>query len=146
MEKISIILLGISLALLIVYGADTFVASSQKNLELNSHMGKGFLPINEATRGGLFGGGAVIMSIVAFFISKKEKSVPVAYLLLINGGLIIVGMVAVLFATGLASSTNSSEMFRTVGFTIAMGAILLGLGICKIISNKKDRSIRQTNS
>lgn len=141
MEKFSIILLAISLALLLIYGADTIVASNQKNEAAGQHMGKGFLPINEAVRGGFFGGGAVIMSVVAFFLSKKEKSGAVASLLLINGGLIIAGMIAVLFASGLISSANSNEMFRTVGSTIAMGLMVLGLGIYKLILNRKDTRI-----
>ncbi|NOJ29221.1 MAG: hypothetical protein DA328_03530, partial [Nitrososphaeraceae archaeon] len=73
--------------------------------------------------------------------SKKEKSGAVASLLLINGGLIIAGMIAVLFASGLISSANSNEMFRTVGSTIAMGLMVLGLGIYKLILNRKNPRI-----
>ena len=86
--KISIILLFISLALLIIYGADVIFAQS------SSPDGKsGFLQLDHAIRGGVFGAGAVILSIIAFAISFKERSALVAVLLFINGGLIIVGMV-----------------------------------------------------
>ena len=145
MSKISVILLGISLCLLIIYGADAIVASNQKNIESDSNMGKGFLPISEAIRGGFFGGGAVVLSIIAFFISRKTTSAPVAYLLLINGGLIIIGMIAVLFASGMIDSPNTGEMSRTVGFTIAMGAIVFGFGIYKLMLNKKNTSIKTAN-
>ena len=50
MAKIAIILLIISLGLLITYGIDVLVASQ-------SQIGgeRGFLPLNEAVRGGIFG-------------------------------------------------------------------------------------------
>ena len=138
MKKISIILLVISLVLLIIYGADTLYASGSDKTS-GEHMGSGFLPISEAVRGGVFGGGAVALSIIAFFISRKEKSSTIAGLLIINGALIIAGMIIVLSISGMMNNanSNSSEIMRTVGSTIAMGAILVGLGIYKFIINKK---------
>ena len=123
--KISIILLFISLALLIIYGAD--VISSQPS----SNDGKsGFLQLSPAIRGGLFGGGAVILSIIAFAISLREKSTLVVVLLLINGGLIIAGMIGLAIQE---PTTGSSTLYGTTG----LGILLIALGVVKIFITRK---------
>ena len=128
-------LLIASLILLIVYGADVAVASSSPDRE-------GFLPFDESIRGSAFGGGAVIMSIIAFVIARKEYAPIVSVLLFINGGLIIAGMIA-LVAQGALSSEDSSSTLRTIGSTVVMGAILIGLGAWKIIIDKKGLAKRR---
>ena len=123
--KISIILLFISLALLIIYGADVMFAQS------TSPDGKsGFLQMDHAIRGGVFGGGAVILSIIAFAISLKERSTLVALLLFINGGLIIAGMV------GLATQDAASESSTLYG-TTGLGVLLVALGVVKVFITRK---------
>ncbi len=122
-------LLIASLILLIIYGADVAVASS-------SPQGQGFLPFDEAIRGGAFGGGAVIMSIIAFVIARKEYAPIVSSLLFVNGGLIIAGMIA-LVAQGSVASESISDTFRAIGPTIAMGALLIGLGAWKALIDRK---------
>jgi hypothetical protein len=122
-------LLIASLILLLIYGADVAVASS-------SPQGQGFLPFDEAIRGGAFGGGAVIMSIIAFVIARKEYAPIVSSLLFVNGGLIIAGMIA-LVAQGSVESEDMSGMFRTIGSTMAMGALLIGLGAWKTLIDRK---------
>lgn len=122
-------LLIASLILLIVYGADVAVAASSPDRE-------GFLPFDEAVRGGAFGGGAVVMSIIAFVIARKEYAPTVSALLLVNGGLIIAGMIA-LIAQGALASQDSSGTLRTIGSTIAMGGILVGLGAWKLVADRK---------
>jgi hypothetical protein len=128
-------LLIVSLILLILYGADVAVASSSPNRE-------GFLPFDESIRGGAFGGGAVIMSIIAFVIARKEYAPVVSVLLFVNGGLIVAGMIAIL-GQGALSSEDSSSTLRTVGSTIVMGAILIGLGAWKLIIDKKGLATRR---
>ena len=122
-------LLIASLILLIVYGADVAVAASSQDRE-------GFLPFDEAVRGGAFGGGAVVMSIIAFVIARKDYAPTVSALLFVNGGLIIAGMIA-LIAQGALASQDSSGTLRTIGSTIAMGGILVGLGAWKIVADRK---------
>ena len=131
-KQVAIALLVASLALLIVYGADVIIASSQSD----SVERQGFLPFNESVRGAAFGGGAVIMSIIAFVIARKEHAPAVNVLLFVNGGLIIAGMVA-LIAQGALNSADPSGATRTIGSTIGMGAILVGLGAWKAIKDKK---------
>lgn len=126
---IAIGLLAASLVLLIIYGADASVASSSPDR-------KGFLPLNESVRGSGFGGGAVIMSIISFVISRKQPSPIVVALLFVNGGLIIAGML-VLIGQGALASENAEGAMRTVGSTIAMGGILVGLGAWKAVTDKR---------
>lgn len=128
-------LLIASLILLLIYGADVAVASS-------SPQGQGFLPFDEAIRGGAFGGGAVIMSIAAFVIARKEYAPIVSSLLFVNGGLIIAGMIA-LVAQGSVESEDISGTFRTIGSTIAMGALLIGLGTWKTLIDRKILTTRR---
>jgi hypothetical protein len=128
-------LLVASLILLIIYGADVAVASS-------SPQGQGFLPFDEAIRGGAFGGGAVVMSIIAFVIARKDYAPIVSSLLFVNGGLIIAGMIA-LVAQGSVASEGISDTLRAIGPTIAMGALLIGLGAWKLLSDRKILTARR---
>jgi hypothetical protein len=128
-RKIAAGLLIASLMLLIIYGADVAVASSSPDK-------KGFLPFDDAIRGGAFGGAAVAMSIIAFVIARKEYAPIVSMLLFVNGGLIIAGMIA-LIAQGALASEDASSAVRTIGPTMAMGGILIGLGAWKVVTDKK---------
>ena len=127
--KVAIGLLVASLILLIIYGADAAVASS-------SPEGHGFIPLSEAVRGSGLGGGAFVMSIIAFVISWKRPSSMVSILLFVNGGLIIAGMLA-LIAQGALDSENAEGAMRTVSSTLALGAILVGLGAWKTVADRR---------
>ncbi|HJU80083.1 MAG TPA: hypothetical protein VJ599_11030 [Nitrososphaeraceae archaeon] len=123
--KISVILLFISLALLIIYGADVMYAQS------TSPDGKsGFLQLDHAIRGGVFGGVPVILSIIAFAISLKEKSTLVAALLFINGGIIIAGMI------GMAAQDDAIDSSSRYGIT-GLGVLLIALGVVKVFITRK---------
>ena len=89
--KIGTGLLLVSLALLIIYGTDVIVAMS-KNGQDGTKSPRGFLPLNDATRGIAFGVTAVVMSVVAFIITRKAPSRNVVILLIVNGGVILTGM------------------------------------------------------
>lgn len=130
---ISVTLLGISLILLIIYGMDVLAASTTSP---EGVMGQGFLPFGEQVRGIVFGGGAVAISIIAFIISRKVPSIIVSVLLFINGGLIIVGIIVTVVQANF-SSEEMANMGRTAGSTVLFGLLLIGLGIWKIISDRK---------
>lgn len=130
---ISVTLLGISLILLIIYGMDVLAASTTSP---EGVMGQGFLPFGEQVRGIVFGGGAVAMSIIAFIISRKVPSKIISVLLFINGGLIIVGIIVTVVQANF-SSEEMANMGRTAGSTVLFGLLLIGLGIWKIISDRK---------
>ena len=124
---VAIALLGVSLILLILYGIDVAIIFSSDSGQTTEDS-RGFLPLDERTRGTAFGGSAVIMSIIAFVIARKERSNIVSILLFVNGGLIIVGILAVSGGLGTTSLVS----------TIAMGIILVGLGIWKVLIDRKD--------
>ena len=129
MAKIAMILLIISLGLLITYGIDVMVASQ-------SQIGdeRGFLPLNDAVRGGIFGGGAVALSVIGFAVGRNEPNKAIPILLFINGGLIILGMLIVI---SMPKLETEQDFMRTIGSTMLFGGILIGLGIAKIIIDKK---------
>lgn len=142
--KISIILLLISLVLLIVYGLDVLSANRIKenvakdtSIKENAVSTSGFLKLKESVRGGVLGGGAVVLSVLAFSISLREKSGIVVILLLINGALIVGGMTA-LYIQSLQQTTIKGH-FATVFGTMALGFLLVALGIVKfrVASNRK---------
>ena len=122
-------LLIASLVLLIIYGTDAAVGSASADR-------RGFLPFDEAVRGSAFGGGSVVMSIIGFVIARKGHAPIVSALLFVNGGLIITGMLA-LVAQGALNSENSSGALRTIGSTMAMGSVLVGLGVWKVAIDRK---------
>jgi hypothetical protein len=133
--KVAIGLLVASLVLLVIYGADAAAAGANPD-----H--RGFLPLSEAVRGSALGGGAVVMSIIGFVISWKQPSSIVAILLFANGGLIVAGMLA-LIAQGALASENASSAMRTIGSTIGMGVVLLGLGGWKVATNRRPASKKE---
>jgi len=122
-------LLITSLVVLIIYGADAAAAASSPDRV-------GFLPLSEALRGSALGGSAVVMSIIGFVIARKEYAPIVSALLFVNGGLIIAGMLA-LIAQGALASGDSPGTMRTIGSTMAMGAVLIGLGVWKAAIDRK---------
>ena len=63
--KIAIILTGVSIALLAIYALD---------VAINEISGEGFLGQDHMARGIGLGIPAIILPIISFFISKKEKS------------------------------------------------------------------------
>jgi len=81
---IAIALLGISLILLVLYGIDVAIIFSSDSGQTTEDS-RGFLPLDERTRGTAFGGSAVIMSIIAFVIARKERSNIISILLFVNG-------------------------------------------------------------
>jgi len=118
---ISIILVGISIALLVIYAADVVVG--------DGIAGNGFLPLDAMTRGIGLGTPPIIFSIIAFFISKKEPSKGLGVMIIVSGILIIIG--------GVISLTNSEaeNMMRSVGeggTLVAIGGIIVALGSIKI--------------
>ena len=133
MEKLAIILLLISLGLLLIYGIDVMIAS-QSETDAVTGGGQGFLPLNEAVRGSIFGGGAVALSIIGFVLGRKEPNKKIPILLFINGGLIILGLLILL---AMANFEIDQKTLRTIGSTMLLGGILIGLGIAKIVIDKK---------
>jgi len=116
------ILAGISILLLILYGAD--VVSS---INMDGEIGvknDGFLPLNDMQRGMGLGGPAIILPIIAFFIAIREKSKGLGGLIIISGILILIGglsMVGTPAPEGV--ERNPIMLFAPAIIQIALGAI-----------------------
>lgn len=130
--NVAIALLVVSLVLLILYAIDVIIIFSSSSIQTFQDS-RGFLPLDETIRGTALGGGAVIMSVAAFVIARKEQSKIVSTLLLINGGVIIAGILAV-------SSDLGTTSFV---LTIVLGIILAGLGIWKVVRDRKASTTRR---
>ena len=83
MVSVPHVLSGISIVLLVIYGIDVMVGGGGA--------GDGFLPFDAMTRGIGFGLPPIILSFIAFFISKKPPFIGLGIMLIITGILIIIG-------------------------------------------------------
>jgi len=122
----ALIITGIAIALLVVYAADVAVVEITGNDE-------GFIPFDHKTRGMGLGLPALILPILAYFISRKDSSKGLGIMIIISGGLIIFGGLFVMVNADLvaAKETGRNVMSETAPLLIA-GAIQIGLGILKI--------------
>ncbi len=112
----------ISIILLVIYGADALVGGGGA--------GDGFLPFDAMTRGIGLGFPPIILSFIAFFMSKKPPFKSLGIMLIITGILIIIGGVMSIF--GSIESENAARMVGEGGSLIAIGAIIVALGAIKI--------------
>ena len=112
----------ISIILLVIYGIDALVGGGGA--------GDGFLPFDAMTRGLGLGFPPIILSFVAFFISKKPPFKSLGILLIITGILIILG--GVIFLSSSVESENTARMIGEGGGLSAVGAIIVAIGAIKI--------------
>jgi len=113
---------GISIILLVIYGADVIVGGGVA--------GNGFLPFDAMTRGMAFGFPPIILSVIAFFISKKPPYKGLGIMLIITGILIIIG--GGMSVSSAAGTENSVRMIGEGGSLILVGVIIAVLGVIKI--------------
>nr|AIE92746.1 hypothetical protein [uncultured marine thaumarchaeote AD1000_26_G12] len=123
--KAALILTGIAIALLIVYGADVSVSMGNDAKE-------GFLPLNDMQRGIGLGGPALILPIIAFFISLKEPSKGLGIMIIIAGILIIIGGIAVVANPSPSSESSDRDPIGSVVMLFAPALIQIAVGIIKI--------------
>ena len=120
----SMILAGISIGLLVIYGAD--VAAAQGD-------GEGFLPFDHKTRGMGLGLPSIILPIIAFFISRKEPSKGLGGLIIVAGILIIIGGVTVLaIADPVEAEAEGRNLMSEAGSLLGVGAFIIALGTIKL--------------
>lgn len=122
---VSYVLAGIALALLLIYGADVAVGGGAG--------GDGFLPLDSATRGMALGMPPIILSVVAFFVSRRERSSPLGGLILATGILIAVGgsMFLSMMSENAARAAGEGGALLAIGVGIA---VLGGIKIWKSVS------------
>ena len=122
----AIIITGIAIALLVIYGVDAAVAMDNPDKQ-------GFLDMDHMTRGLGLGGPAMVLPLIAYFISRNDSSKGLGGMILITGILIIIGGVTVIGMTDLSESeeTAKNPLMETAPLLI-VGGIQMGLGVLKI--------------
>ena len=121
---ISLVIAGIAIALLLVYAADVAAAMS-------SGSDHGFLPLDHMQRGMGLGGPALILPIIAFFISRKEPSKMLGIMIVISGILVIIGGIVVLANPEPAAENSAASSVML----FVPAAIQLGLGGIKLVKS-----------
>ena len=125
-KAVAVIITGIALALLIIYGADAAAAMDNPDKQ-------GFLAMDHKTRGFGLGGPAMVLPLIAYFISRNDSSKGLGAMIVITGILIIIGAATVI---GMAASSEAQETarnpFMEVAPLLVVGGIQMGLGILKI--------------
>ena len=126
----ALIITGIAIGLLVIYGADVAVG-------YGTDSGEGFLPFDHKTRGMGLGLPSLVLPFVAFFIARNEPSGALGAMIIAAGALILVGGAVVL---GNADPAEAEEAGRNVmaetAPLVAAGAVQVALGAIKI---KKSR-------
>ena len=122
----AIIITGIALALLIIYGADAAAGVDNPDKQ-------GFLAMDHKTRGLGLGGPAMVLPLIAYFISRNDSSKGLGAMIVITGILIIIGAATVI---GMADSSEAQETARNplmeTAPLLVVGGIQMGLGVLKI--------------
>ncbi len=124
----SLILAGIAIGLLSLYAADVAVAMSTDN-------DYGFLPLDHMQRGMGLGAPALILPIIAFFISRKEPSKGLGIMIIISGILIIIGGLVVLANPAPAAETSDRDPMASMAMMFIPAIIQLALGGIKILKS-----------
>ena len=122
----AIVITGIAIALLVIYGADVAAGTDNPDKE-------GFLAMDHKARGYGLGGPAMVLPLIAYFISRNDSSKGLGGMILIAGILIIIGGVTVIGMADLSESqeTARNPFMETVPLLV-VGGIQMGLGILKI--------------
>ena len=122
----AIIITGISIALLVIYGADAAAGADNPDHQ-------GFLDMDHMTRGLGLGGPAMVLPLIAYFISRNDSSKGLGGMILITGILIIIGAVTVIGMADLSEANETSRNpFMETAPLLIVGGIQMGLGILKI--------------
>jgi len=125
-KAVALVITGISIALLIIYGADAAVGMDDPDKQ-------GFLDMDHMTRGLGLGGPAMVLPLIAYFISRNDSSKGLGGMILVAGILIIIGAVTVI---GMADLSEADETARNPLMEVAplliVGGIQMGLGVLKI--------------
>jgi len=122
----ALVITGISIALLVFYGADAAAGMADPDKQ-------GFLDMDHMTRGLGLGGPAMVLPLIAYFISRNDSSKGLGGMILVAGILIIIGAVTVIGMADLseADETTRNPFMETAPLLI-VGGIQMGLGVLKI--------------
>ena len=128
--KAAIIIAAISIALLLIYGADVAVGGGT---------GEGFLSFDHKVRGVGLGIPGAALPIIGYFISKKESSKTLGVMIIASGLLTVIGSAAFLAIPGSLAKDDGAERNAVAEFApvIAVGAFIIVLGTIKIKKSSK---------
>ena len=122
----AIIITGIAIALLVIYAAD--VAAGLDNPDK-----QGFLAMDHKARGFGLGGPALVLPLIAYFISRNDSSKELGVMIIIVGILILTGGITVI---GLAEPSQYEETGRNLATEsvplLVVGGLQIGVGVLKI--------------
>ena len=122
----AIVITGIAIALLVIYGADAAAGAGNPDHQ-------GFLDMDHKTRGYGLGGPAMVLPIIAYFISRSDSSKGLGGMIIISGILIIIGAVTVIGMADLSEAQETARNpFMETAPLLVVGGIQMGLGILKI--------------
>ena len=125
-KAVALVITGISIALLVIYGADAAAGAGNPDHQ-------GFLDMDHKTRGLGLGGPAMVLPIIAFFIARNDSSKGLGGMIIISGILIIIGAVTVIGMADLSEAQETARNpFMETAPLLIVGAIQLGLGALKI--------------
>ena len=122
----ALVITGISIALLVIYGADAAAGAGNPDHQ-------GFLDMDHMTRGLGLGGPAMVLPLIAYFISRNDSSKGLGGMIQVAGILIIIGAVTVIGMADLSEVTETTRnpLMETAPLLI-VGGIQMGLGVLKI--------------
>ena len=120
-KAIGLVITGIAIALLVIYGADV-----SASVNVDGEKGDGLLPLDDMQRGMGLGIPAIILPIIAFFISLKESSKGLGGMIIISGALILAGGIA------LVGTPAPEGVERNPAMLFVPGIIQIALGAIKI--------------
>lgn len=123
---------AVAMALLLLYIADAAVAMSA------GKQGTGFLPMDEAQRGMVFGGLSIVLFFVAFAINWKANSMTTAVLLIVGGA--ITGT-SVLAASAMAEGGLAGISGSFAG-VIVIGYVIMGLGVWQAVRSRRQKAVK----
>jgi len=123
---VALIITGIAIGLLVIYGADVAAGYA-------SDSGEGFIPFDHKIRGIGLGLPALVLPFIGYFISRKDKSKTLGLMIIIAGILILIGGIVVIGNADHeeANKTGRNVVSETIPLIVA-GIIQIGLGILKI--------------
>ena len=130
-KAVAIVITSIAIALLVIYGADV-AASVNVDGEIGEQ-GDGFLQLDHKTRGIGLGGPAMVLPLIAYFISRNDSSKGLGGMIIISGILIIIGAVTVIGMADLSEVTETTRNpLMEAAPLLIVGGIQMGLGVLKI--------------
>ena len=126
--KAAIVITSISIILLVIYGADAAMGDGT---------GQGFLPFDHKIRGVTLGIPSVALPIIAYVITRNEPSKILGILITISGLLTVIGSAAFLGMQDITAMGETKSRASEFAPVIAIGALIVGLGIMKIKKSSK---------